>query len=293
MKPNLFIVGAPKAGTTAIFDAFRSSGKMFLPAVKELNFFSREDLERHGSYYQDFRVGDMGAYLKLFNSRQAFPYRVDASTSYFTYPKTAQRIKEFNPDSKIIILLRDPIERAYSHYQMDKRMGLAPLSLEEYIGNKQDHPAHFRQYVTNSCFHEHCRRFLSLFGEEAVYFLRVGKMKEDLPGLFKFLDLDQVPEAAGRRRNEFKVPKNAIAQALTSNRRLVSNLKKWVPQMVIDLINPHLYKRQSYRPMSPSERELLLHEVAPDFRELKELLRHMELNHWLTYKLLNNKPEST
>ena len=146
--------------------------------------------------------------------------------------------------------------------------------------------------MINSCFHEHCQRFLSLFGEEAVYFLRVGKMKEDLPGLFKFLNLDQVPDTAGKRRNEFKVPKNAVAQAFTSNRRLVSSLKQWVPQTIVDLINPHLYKSQSYRPMSQGERELLLHMVAADFFELKELLGHMEFNHWATYEFLNRKFES-
>ena len=100
MKPNLFIVGAPKCGTTAWVEYLRTHPDIFFPAVKEPHHFSTDSGLRR-------RIADRGSYLELY--ADAGPARIvgDGSASHL-YSKTAARnIREFNPDAKVIILLRD------------------------------------------------------------------------------------------------------------------------------------------------------------------------------------------
>jgi hypothetical protein len=130
LKPNLFIVGAPKSGTTFLYELLEIRDDFFLPRVKELNYFSHQEL-LEVSYYRDYKVRSLSKYLGHFKgANEHHGYLVDASVSYFISESAPIDIRNFNSDARIIIMLRDPIARAYSHYLMDKRMGYAPENLE-------------------------------------------------------------------------------------------------------------------------------------------------------------------
>ncbi|MGY8932505.1 MAG: sulfotransferase, partial [Flavobacteriales bacterium] len=123
-KPNLFLVGAPKAGSSLLWTMLKEHKDIFFSTnpEKEINYFSYDELT-HNSYYKDYKVKSEYDYLKVFKKGQSVKYLVDGSVSYFAYPSIPKKLYEFNSDAKIIVIVRDPILRAFSHYNMDKRMG--------------------------------------------------------------------------------------------------------------------------------------------------------------------------
>ena len=111
MKPNLFIAGAARSGTTSLWQYLKVHPSVFMPEdelMKEPTFFSRNcSLKR-----------DLNEYLALFrNAGGNHRWIGEASVAYLTDPESAARIHAFNPDAKIIILLRNPARRAFSLYR--------------------------------------------------------------------------------------------------------------------------------------------------------------------------------
>jgi hypothetical protein len=105
-KVNLFIVGAAKAGTTSLWSHFSKHPDVFTTS---------DELHKEPAFLSDYGV-HMGSkkYHALFSGSEYEKYICDASTSYLTSSESARRIYEYNPESKVICLLRNPIDRAYS-----------------------------------------------------------------------------------------------------------------------------------------------------------------------------------
>lgn len=128
-KVNLFIIGVAKGGTTLLHEIMSKKENLCTSSWKEASFFSEiyqnckftgpGDKDYHGS----FSVKTIESYESLFKDQQA-DYRVDASPIYFYDISSIQKILNYNPNSKFILVLRDPIKRAYSNYQMHVRDGL-------------------------------------------------------------------------------------------------------------------------------------------------------------------------
>jgi hypothetical protein len=114
--PNLFVIGAAKAGTTSLHDYLGRHPQIQMSANKEPNFFAGPD---NGIPYPPGRVERLADYEALFDSR--CEVRGEASTDYANDPRrqgVPQRIKEAVPDARFVYLVRDPIARTVSHYQM-------------------------------------------------------------------------------------------------------------------------------------------------------------------------------
>lgn len=134
MLPNFLLIGTAKAGTTSLYHLLRQHPAVFMPAVKEPRFFAyvddppamtgpgdRESNEASGAVYT------MDAYEALFDDVTSERAVGEASVNYL-YSKTApRRIHEHVPDAHLIAVLRNPVERAYSHYLHLLRAGREPL----------------------------------------------------------------------------------------------------------------------------------------------------------------------
>ena len=110
MKSNLFIIGAPKCGTTSLASSLFKSSDCFVPKIKEPNFWGQNEINNIS----------INKYQKIYQKGIKKKHLVDASTSYFSNPKAISQIYRYNPKALIIIILRDPIERAFSHWKMEK-----------------------------------------------------------------------------------------------------------------------------------------------------------------------------
>jgi len=110
--PNFFIVGVPRAATTSLDDLLKRSEGVFMPSHKEPHYFS--SIESSILYPPPIR--DKKKYLALFKKAPEGALIGESSTSYSWDPTSAKSIHQIVPEAKIIISLRDPVERAYSHY---------------------------------------------------------------------------------------------------------------------------------------------------------------------------------
>lgn len=127
MEPRFIIAGAMKAGTTALFNHIAQHPAFRAPTLKEVNFFD----------FQHDR--GMRRYLGHFPRRTEGAFSGEASTGYLWNPRCAARICEALPNVKILVILRDPVERSLSHYFHQVRIGDETRSLDEAIRAPESH----------------------------------------------------------------------------------------------------------------------------------------------------------
>ena len=116
--PNFFIVGAAKAGTTSLYYYLKQHPEIFMSPVKEPNFFCYHEAIEVINFFR-FKEDDISTlddYLALFRKVNKEKAIGEASTQYLFFPSTAHNIKKMIPHAKMIILLRDPVSRAFSSY---------------------------------------------------------------------------------------------------------------------------------------------------------------------------------
>ncbi|PPR79210.1 MAG: hypothetical protein CFH01_00533, partial [Alphaproteobacteria bacterium MarineAlpha2_Bin1] len=111
MLPNFIVVGAAKSGTTSLWHYLMAHPEIFMPSIKETNFFSNKLMTRNNP------IKTIEQYKSLFNGKESYKLRGEVSNSYLTFAKdVAPRIKEIIPDCLILIILRYPVDRLYSRY---------------------------------------------------------------------------------------------------------------------------------------------------------------------------------
>jgi hypothetical protein len=115
MKVDFLIVGTQKDGTTALHHFLNQTPGLCLPKVKEVHFFDNEE----------FFAGepDYNLYHNHFSHHQAGDICGEATPIYMYWKPAAERIWRYNPNMKLIFCLRNPVDRAYSHYMMERKRG--------------------------------------------------------------------------------------------------------------------------------------------------------------------------
>jgi hypothetical protein len=281
--PNFFIVGAAKAGTTSLYAGLRQHPEVFMSYPKEPHHFTQvnppHQLRWHFEGYTDRH-----RYLRLFEGSEGFKAIGEASTSYLWHPQVAKRIRKQVPDAKILISLRDPVERAYSHYLMHVREGIQSLSFYDALTEDMKRTdqawaiSHF--YVGKGCYATQVRRYLEVFGRDRVKIVLFDDLKRD-PGaklleVVKFLGLDPAPVAgidAARVRNPYRAPRGRWAEFLAGNRLSRMLGETIVPRRLGSFIYEHfLLKRAEKPPMDSRARDLLLDVYEPEIDELERLM---------------------
>lgn len=175
--PNLFIIGAMKAGTSSLHEYLHQHPEIFMARFKEPQYFAPH-LTRWGQAWgqgNPYPEPDMDWYLKLFAEAGAVTYAGESSVSYAARPWVEgceRRIHAFNPEARIIYLLRDPVERALSHYWhfvADGREDLDPLTA---VQRKPD-------YIARSDYAMQIEPYLETFGRSQVYVLTIEELNAD------------------------------------------------------------------------------------------------------------------
>ncbi len=131
--PNFFIIGAMKSGTTTVYEWLKQHPQIYMSPRKEPNFFSSEGEEyitrpggRKDSEYP--MIKDIEDYCALFKDVSNESAIGEATVGYLFNPRTPERLKQCVPDARLIAILRDPVDRAFSHYRMMIRLGDEPES---------------------------------------------------------------------------------------------------------------------------------------------------------------------
>lgn len=134
--PNFMIIGFPKCGTTSLYDYLTQHPQITPPLGKEIDFFDRL-YERGVNWYRVRFPGKAYNFFKHTASNKKI-FTGEATPRYVFHPLALQRIKKLIPDSKFIILLRNPIDRAYSHYNMNFQNGYEYRTFEDAIEHEEE-----------------------------------------------------------------------------------------------------------------------------------------------------------
>jgi hypothetical protein len=191
--PNFFVVGVQKGGTTSLHNYLSLHPDIYLPAQKETKFFARSDRYAQG----------IGHYEQEFFSASLLEKAVGEIDPDYMYSEDAlDRISAHFDMSKlrIIFLLRNPIDRAYSHYLMTLRRGQENLSFDEAIRQesariKYDYFSRNRySYVDRGFYLPQIRRFTDRVGRDNILLLLSEQLQDDprevVRSCFQFLDVD-------------------------------------------------------------------------------------------------------
>jgi hypothetical protein len=180
LKPNLFIIGAMKSGTSSLKEYLGCHPDIFMSQVKEPMHFSREENWSHGNE----------KYLKLFADATNETYVGEASTEYTKLPfreGVAKRLYDFNSSARLLYLMRDPFNRIVSQYKHMVKEGQEKRSLSDAIKS-------FSDYLTNSYYAYQLRPYLELFEREAMFidtFEAMIESPEDFcKRIFRWLKID-------------------------------------------------------------------------------------------------------
>ena len=203
---QFLIAGVQKGGTTALADYLRQHPTLFIPAVKELHFFDDETLnwqlpqELYSSYHAQFHAAPTGS-------------RWGEATPIYSYwwPAIA-RIWAYNPAMRLILCLRNPVERAYSHWAMETGRQWEAMPFPEAIASEEQrcrialpHQHRVFSYVSRGFYSEQLRRLWSFFPREQTLILRQEQLLDDptetLRCVHHFLGVDNLPPAAALRAN--------------------------------------------------------------------------------------------
>lgn len=192
-KVNFIICGTQKGGTTALDEYLRENPLICMAEKKEVHFF---DNEEHFSKKVDYSL-----YHSLFNPSSFHGLLGEATPIYMYWYTAPRRIWEYNPDMKLIVLLRNPIERAYSHWNMEKSRGYEELPFWDAVQYERDRcrqalPLQHRiySYIDRGFYVEQLRRLWTYFPRNQVMVLKSEYLKyrpqEALRDVYDFLDVD-------------------------------------------------------------------------------------------------------
>jgi hypothetical protein len=202
-KVGFLVAGVQKGGTSALFEYLRDMPGLQLPDVKEAHFFDDEQKV-------DWARPDYAPYHALFadDGRRWG----EATPIYLYWPNCLERIAAYNPAMKFVLLFRDPIDRAWSHWKMEyaKRKESEPFQWCIREGRSRltpgdpDAPGHHRvfSYVERGFYGAQVARLLSLFPAEQCLFLRSEDLRDDphaaLRRISTFLDQSDPPAVEPR-----------------------------------------------------------------------------------------------
>lgn len=227
LTPSFFIVGAPKAGTTAIHAFLELHPQVVMSIDKEPNFFSWQEIESQKLYYRKENIKNETDYRSIFPEKTGACIAGEASVSYLYYPQCAERIFRFNPDAKIIISLREPVARALSHYLMDFSLGLVKYTPEEIWNNGKGHPdtgLYFQQYFEISDYLPQIKQYLKVFPRNQIHFILheelITNRDQVISEMCRFLSItSQVNQLEIEQKNVTLSGKNKLVSFLYANER--------------------------------------------------------------------------
>lgn len=227
-KANLYVVGAMKAGTTFFTEILSQHPQVYMSPIKEPHYFINslpENLYEPSRFFsienyfaKDFptplhiaKVEKLDQYQMLFSlAEETQLYRIEASTAYLHAPESAGLIHEYNPNAKIIILLRDPLKRAFSHYNMDKGLGRVNKDFESIIVDEiakyKNASLPWNSYLGMSFYKDSVKKYISLFENVLVVNFEelTRNKKKTLKIVSDFLNITEFSNTEVERTNETK-----------------------------------------------------------------------------------------
>ncbi|NJO77613.1 MAG: sulfotransferase [Cyanobacteria bacterium RM1_2_2] len=294
--PNFFIIGAIKAGTTSLHYYLNQHPEIFMSAMKEPTFFAPEFYTTHRNGILRGRAQRQAAmpleeYTSLFNDVSQETAIGEASPSYLFFEQTPTRIKQMIPEAKIIAILRDPAERAFSAYCFQKRDGYELMSFEQALADEQKRLEQRWQpgwlYASCGYYYAQIKRYFNTFDPSQIRVYLQEELNTDSTSvcqdIFEFLGVHSafVPDLS--RKNISAMPKNQLLNLFLSNRNPIKlAIKPLLPKQLRQQVAGNIRKlNMADKPsLSPETRQSLIKIYREDVLKLQDLIQK-DLSSWL------------
>jgi Sulfotransferase family len=296
--PNFLIIGAAKSGTASLYHYLGQHPQVYMSPVKEPNFFALE------GHKLDFRapeaeerinrwsVTSLDAYRALFEGVTTEKAIGEASPMYLYSPEAPERIRRYTPDARLIVVLRDPVERAYSSYMHLRRNGRE--SLDDFVQALEAEEMRMASnwewiwhYKNMGFYCEQLKRYYERFDRDQIRVYLHEDLKKDSLGVsrevYEFVGADSsfVPDTS-LKYNVSGVPMSRTIFNLIKRPHPVKNaLKPLFPERFRRPLVMGLWDRILVKPPLPAEvRGRLVEEYRQDILGLQDLIQR-DLSGWL------------
>jgi hypothetical protein len=308
-RPNFFIVGAAKAGTTSLFQALTRHPDIFGCPVKEPNYFAfdltgrdaGQDRQPPTAHVRDPDVSvlapprvattkNLADYTALYAGWSGQTAIGEASTTYLPSRVAAREIARFAPDARIIIVLRHPVERSYSSYlmqlQLGNRLGTFREVAEQELARIAAGDGEPWGIVAGSFYAPQVRRYQRHFRREQILFLLfdelIARPRQHLHAVFRHLGVD--PHAAAGItlgwENRTRMPRFRRLGELLLRNGAVWMLLRAIPRPVRRRLRGLYYLPPPATPAPPDGFDTLLEAFRDDMAETAVLIGR-DLTHWM------------
>lgn len=308
--PNLFIIGAMKAGTTSLYHYMSAHSDVYMSPVKEPDFFAgdvpvlRDSSKYFNSGYRleaylnnpekellhSAHITTMEQYGKLFAEGRDYPVRGEASPSYINSAIAPQRIFDTIPGAKIIAVLRNPVDRARSHHAMDTAIGRCTESfirvMRREIDRYKNNELNRFGYVGAGLYADNLQKFYSLFGAANVKVILFDDLKSKRNDI-----LIEIAEFLGIDFGKFDVNKLDAEHNITIQPKLgklnyvlnQSGIKRLAGNFLSGSLKQYLkklyYEPQKKEKLDSGEYAKLISVFKDDMMRVGELTGY-DLSHW-------------
>jgi hypothetical protein len=254
-RPNLFLMASPRSGSTQLAHWLNSHPDISLSAVKEPNHFSADEFDPNYVAASHLNDVDPSTYVRkrhqkpaqfaVFRNRADYealfeqmrtPWRMEASTSYLSCPDAPALIHKYAPKARLIILTRNPLQRALSHYRLAFRTGRIQASLSETLKAELagETPLAARFLLRPSQTAEGIKRIKALFTQEQCLFLEFEAMVQNpdaaLCQVANWLDIDPARfDTSVEARNAGVLPRFARLNAILEKSGAKTALRRTLP----------------------------------------------------------------
>jgi hypothetical protein len=311
--PNFFLVGAPKAGTTSLYHYLDQHPQIYMSPVKEPHYFSEEirfenfteELQSltvpklaafreyiEGPMSTKFSAGlvaDWADYVRLFRGVRGEAAIGEASVSYLWSPTAAHNIARHFPEARILIMLRNPVELAFSNYLAGASLADSYFPfhghVEAALKSKSTRIGKLYPFLEFGLYYEQVRRYFALFPRECVgvhlYDEYVREPARLLQDIFRFLHVDThfVPNLS-RKHMQPRVPRSYFAKQALERVGLWQMAGALMPSPIRPLLRRIAFQSRSALQIDPADRARLLAFYRDDIRKLADLLGR-DLSAWL------------
>ena len=297
-KPNFFIIGAPKCGTTALSDYLRNHPNIYFSEPKEPHYFAQD--------FEKYRLTKtLEEYLSLYDESTSNHIAIGEGSVFYLFSSVAlKKIYEFNPQAKIIVMLRNPVDLVYSfHSQLlysadekeknfEKAWQLQELRQQGKQIPPQCREAAFLQYAAMGKLGEQVEQLFTVFPPEQIKIIWfedfVKSTKEVYDDVINFLGVPEDNRTNFTRINENKTHQLGLVgsfsekpPAFLSNIVLKAKDILGIERLyILDTIRSLNTRITSREPLTNDLRTELIEEFTDDIKKLSQLL-DKDLNHWL------------
>lgn len=262
--PDFFLVGASKAGTTYICEALASHPDICFSEKKEPNFFSDFDIN-----LEEIPSEKLLRYQRLFHIQNPKQILGEGSVKYLNSPNAAYWINRYIPSAKIVIILRNPIQRVVSLYEMYTRLGNMQMSPDQAFS--------VSSYVVKQCLmYEKIMLYINTFSQDQVLVMIFDDFLKNQDQAFRrlcqYIGVEKAPRILPKVRNKGGVPKSSFLKFI-NNRNLIEKAKKLVPNSKHSQVD-YSIKSMFFKKirLKPTQREELQSFFYDDVKKISTLI---------------------